>query len=111
MVAKISTQIAVMPIAHFASEVNQGVSRSRMLKSTQAVSPMMVKRVNSRLIVGRYVLKAINAAYPNMTMARRDRICGFVLRNSANGLAASRKKSPLVAENMAFAFRMWCKLD
>src|SRR5215216_7902961 len=100
-----------MPIAHFASAVNQGVRRSKMLKSTQVVSPMTANRVNPRLMTGRVVLNAIKAAYPNMTMVRRYMVNGVVLRNADSGLAASRKKSPLVAENMAFALRMWRKLD
>ena len=113
MVAKISTQMAVMPIAHFASVVKlkMGSMSNRRLASTQTESPMTVKRVNPRLISDRWVLKAISTAYPNM---KRDRVVirvGDAPRNSPSGFRASIKNSPLVNENMAFAFRMWCRLE
>lgn len=64
MVAKMSTQMAVIPIAHFASVVKLkiGSTSNRMLANTQAESPRTVKRVKPRLISQRWALKAISAA-------------------------------------------------
>ena len=45
-----------------AVKVNQGMTRSRRLASTQVESPMTVKSVKPRLMLGRDVLKVINAA-------------------------------------------------
>ena len=105
--------MAVMPIAHFASlvKLKMGSTSNRTLASTQAESPITVKRVKPRLISVRCVLKAINAAYPNMTKARTVIKVGDAPRNSPSDFLARIKNNPLVKENMAFTFRMWYRLN
>ena len=62
-VAKASTQMAVMPIAHFACavKVKIGNTSNRILSRTQAESARMVKRVNLWVITGRVAMNVMNA--------------------------------------------------
>ena len=62
-VAKASTQMAVMPIAHFACAVKlkMGNTSNRILSRTQAESARMVKRVNLRVMTGQVAMNVMNA--------------------------------------------------